>query len=172
MALGLSIPLDAIPGVGSLLAKLDSYKAAFLAVPDRANKALDRLTLVRHTMAANNAPPSAQSDALGVEQTIKRVQTEWSAAASELSQLQAGGVHISLDTITTAGHLLSSVTFVLSNMKTLESSVDALASKYLTADQQRQLNAYTPSSAGTSPLVWLAVAVGAYYLLGRRGRRG
>lgn len=167
--LGLSIPLQAIPGVGSLLAKLDGYKAQFLAVPDRVNKALDRLSVVRQVMAQNNAPPSAQSDALKVEQTLKRVQGEWGASAAQLQQLQTAGANVSLDTITTAGHLVSSMTYVLSNMKTLESSVDALAAKYLTTAQQLQVNTFTPSSgAGLSMTTVALIGLGAYFLLGRR----
>ena len=167
--LGLSIPLDAIPGVGSLLSKLDSYKAQFLAVPDRVNKALDRLSVVRQVMAQNNAPPSAQSDAMAVEQTLRKIQGEWSASASQFQQLQQGGVSVSLDTVLQAGHLLSSVTYVISHMKTLESSVDALASKYLTTAQRQQLDTYTPSPSGGMSAGTLAlVALGAYFLLGRR----
>lgn len=170
MALGLSIPLTAIPGVGSLLSKLDSYKAQFLAVPDRVNKSLDRLSILRRVMAQNNAPPSAQSDALQVEQTLRRVQSEWSAAATELQTLQSSGLNVSLDTVTRAGHLLSSVTYVLSNIKTIESKVDALATKYLTADQQKALNTYTPSVGGGMSLTTLAVlGVGLYFLGRRRG---
>lgn len=167
MALGLSIPLEAIPGVGSLLKQLDSYKAQFLAVPDRVNRALDRLSVIRQALAANKAPPSAQSDALSVEQSLRQVQSEWNASATDFAHIQSAGMNLSLDTVTTAGHLVASVSYVLGNMKTLESRVEGLASKYLTAQQVQQANAVAPAS-GMSPTTLVALALGAYLLLGRR----
>lgn len=169
MALGLSLSLGSLPGVGSLLSKLDSYKAAYLAVPNRVNQALDKLVLVQQAMASNGAPPSAQSDALTTKQHLQQVQSEWQASAGDFSKLQNLGGSIGLDTITTAGKLLSSVTYVLGNMNTLESSVDALASKYLTKNQQQAVNQKFAQGIGGISLGTIAlVGLGVYFLSRRR----
>jgi len=167
MALGLSLSLDSIPGVSSLLSKLDSYKAQFLGVPDRVNKALDKLAYVRQAMAQNHAPPSAQSDALNVQQHLQQVKSEWDVAAKSFSALQASGAHVSLDTITTAGNLITSVTYVLGNTNSLESSVNNLAAKYLNQNQQQTLSSMTGGGVSLGTLA--LVGVGLYLLTRNRG---
>lgn len=169
MALGQSFSINVIPGVSTVLQKLDGLKASFMDVPNRANAALDKLALVRTAMARNNAPPSAQSDALVVKQHIDQVKSEWAASVNDFAKLQTTGINLSLDTITTATHLLTSATYVLSNMKTLESSVDTLASKYLTAQQRQAINAAGGGAgAGLGSIGTVAIVlVGAYLLFGR-----
>lgn len=159
MALGLSLSIDSIPGVSSLLQKVDSLKATFLGIPDRVNKAADKLTYVRAAMARNGAPPSAQSDALTVQQHLDQVKQEWGVAAGALNTIQTQGLHVSLDTLATATNLITSMSYVLGNTSTLESAVNALASKYLTPQQQQQLG------GGAGGLGTVALVVGLGYLL-------
>jgi hypothetical protein len=165
---GISLSLDSIPGLSSLLGKLDSLKADFLAVPAAVNAALDRLALVRQAMVANSAPPSAQSDALGVEQHLRQVLSEWSVAATSLQNLDAArrAGSLSLDTVINAGHLLTSFTYVRNNTKTLMSSVDALASRYLTPAQVASLN--KPRMAAGLGLGTLALVGAVAWLVGSR----
>lgn len=168
MALGLSLSLGSLPGVSSLLAKVDSYKAAFLAVPERVNKALDKLAFVRQAMAQNNAPPSAQSDALNVKQHLDQVKSEWTVASSAFAKLQGAGANLSLDTVVTAGHLLTSISYVLGNTSSLEDSVNNLAAKYLTPTQQQQLT--RGGGLGGASLGTLALlGVGLFVLTRNRG---
>lgn len=166
MALGLSISLSSIPGVSSLLSQLDNYKAAYLAVPSRIKTAGDKLTIIRQAMAANGAPQSAQSDALTVQQHLNDVQGEWSASANDYAKLSSSGGSIGLDTLATGAKLMASVTYVLSNMSSIESSVNALASKYLTTAQQAQVNAkYAGTIGGMSAVEYLLIGGAAYLLL-------
>lgn len=167
MALGLSLPVNIIPGASSLLAKVDGLKASFMSVPARVNTALDKLTIVRQAMARNGAPPSAQSDALTVEQHLRQVQSEWAASATDYQKLNTTGLSLSVDTLTTATRLLASAGYVLSNMDSLQASVDALAAKYLTAQQRQQVNAQYAGTIGGLSLGTLAlIGVGAYLLIG------
>lgn len=159
MALGLSISLTSIPGVSALLQKVDSYKATFLGIPDRVNKAMDKLAYVRAAMTSNNAPPSAQSDALAVQQHLQQVKDEWNVAAQSLNTLQTQGISISLDTLAVATNLITSMTYVIGNTSSLESSVNALAAKYLTAQQQ------AAAGGGMGGLGTLALVVGVGYIL-------
>lgn len=159
MALGLSLSLDSIPGVSSLIQKVEQQKAAFLSVPDRVNKALDKIGAVRQAMAANNAPPSAQSDALQVQQHLQQVKNEWNVSAGSLQTLQTQGLHLSLDTLTTATHLITSMSYVLGNTSSLETSVNNLAAKYLSSAQQRALG------GGGVSLATLALGAGVIYIL-------
>lgn len=140
MALGLSISLSSIPGVSSVLSQLDSYKAAYLAVPARIKTAGDKLVIIRQAMAAGGASTSAQSDALTVSQHLADVQSEWNASANDYSQISSSGGSIGLGTLAIGAKLLASVTYVLSNMSSIESSVNNLASKYLSPSQQAQVN--------------------------------
>ncbi len=164
-----------IPGVSNVLSQVDSMKAQFLAVPQTINTALDRLAAVRQAMARNGAPLSAQSDAMQVEQHLRDVRTQWDAAASSLQrveQARAASGTLSLDTLTAAGTLVASMSYVLANRNTLLSSVDALAAKYLTAQQQTQIRQGV-STAGlmggaSSLLPVLAVGVLAFMLIRRR----
>jgi len=166
MALGLSLSLSSIPGVSSLLSQLDSYKAAYLAVPARIRSAGDKLTLVRQAMAANGAAPSAQSDALTVQQHLTDVQNEWNASANDYAQISAAGGSIGLSTLAVGARLLASVTYVLGNMSSIESSVNNLASKYLSASQQAQVNVkYAGTIGGSSMLEYLLIGGAAYLLL-------
>jgi hypothetical protein len=160
MALGLSISLTSIPGVSTLLQKVDSYKATFLGVPDRVNRAMDKLAYVRSAMTANGAPPSAQSDALAVQQHLQQVKDEWGVAASSLNTLQTQGLSISLDTLAIATNLITSMTYVLGNTASLESSVNALAAKYLSPQQQAAVG-----GGGLGGIGSLALVVGIGYIL-------
>lgn len=175
MALGLSLSLNMIPGVSGLLAKLDGLKASFLAVPANVNAALDKLALVRQAMAQNGAPPSAQSDALTVEQHLNQIKSEWSVAAASEQQIANARNHggLSLDNITAAGTLVTSMAYVLSNMNSLQASVDNLAAKYLTPAQRQAVNQKYSSgmfnTGGGSLLPLLLIGGAALYLSRRRG---
>ncbi len=99
---------------------------------------------------------------------MKQVQSEWAASAGDFQKLQASGGSIGLDTVTTAGHLLTSATYVLSNMSSLESSVDNLSAKYLTKQQQAQVNQQYASTLGGVSLGTVALVGLGLYLLSRR----
>lgn len=140
MALGLSLSLSSIPGVSSLLSQLDNYKAAYLAVPARVKTAGDKLTIIRQAMASSGASAAATSNAMQVQQHLADVSNEWNASASDYSQISSSGGGIGLDTLATGARLLASVTYVLSNMSSIESSVNDLSTKYLSPTQQAQVN--------------------------------
>jgi hypothetical protein len=168
MALGLSLSLSSIPGVSSLLSQLDSYKAAYLAVPARIKTASDKLTIIRQAMAASGASPASQSDALTVTQHLADVQSEWNASASDYSQLSTSGGSIGLGTLALGAKLLSSVTYVLSNMSSIESSVNNLGAKYLTPTQQAQVNMKYASTIGGGGWMEYALLGGLAYLVLRK----
>lgn len=160
-----------IPGVSAALSQIDNLKAQFLAVPQTINTALDRLAAVRQAMAKNAAPLSAQSDAMQVEQHLRAVQSEWDVAASSLQRLdqarQASGL-LSLDSITAAGSLAASMSYVLANRNTLLSSVDALAAKYLTAQQQQTIRTGVSTGASSSLVPLLLAGALAFVIIRRR----
>lgn len=170
MAISLSLDLARIPGASTLLAKLDSYKASFLSVPANVNAALDKLALVRAAMTRNNAPPSALADAQTVDAHLRQVQTEWNVAAATYQQIDSArqSGHVSLDLITSAGTLVASVGYVLANQRTLMSSVDSLAAKYLTAAQRQQLAVAGLGSGGLSFTTYALLGALAYLVVSRR----
>lgn len=171
MALGLSLPLDLIPGIGSVLSKLDNLKSDYLAIPARVNHALDALSLVQNAMVQQSAPPSEQSAALQLRTHLQSIQSEWSASAAAWQKLdseRASG-SLGLDSVGTAVSLAANGAAVIANMGSIESSVTTLSKKYLNASQQQQVASVAYGLGGSgSTLLWIGGGLLALYLLRRR----
>lgn len=156
-----------------VLDKLDALKAKFLAVPANTRAALDKLARVRTQINRTpNVPSSINASALQVENNLKRVQQEWQVSAdsfSMLDNLRRTGSVFTMDSLQLASSLGLSAAFVLKNADASVAAVDQLAAKYLTPEQQRDLDVSTVGVAGGPGLLTYGVlALGALYLLRRR----
>lgn len=172
MALGLSLSLGLIPGIGALLAKLDNLKTSYMAVPQRVSHALDALSQVQNAMARNSAPPSEQSAALTLRQHLQSIQSEWQASASAWASLdteRASG-SLGLDSLSLATQLAANGAAVVSNMDSIESSVTTLAAKYLTTSEQQTvgMTAYGLGSSATTGALVVGGAVVLWLLMRKR----
>lgn len=165
----------AIPGVKSIMQKVDAQKAAFLAVPANLRAALDRLGRIR-IQVSRNAPVTVEFQEVSqiVEQNLKMTQMQWDTAAERASSLdvlrQTKGLSVSLDTVTIASQLFTSAGYVIANTKKNVAAVEKLGEKYLTAEQRAQLNLATRGSDGKlgSSVFLLAGLAGVWMLMRRR----
>lgn len=168
-----------IPGVSSLMDKLDGMKANFLAIPANVRMALDRLARVR--MAVSNKGPVTvefQNASQVVENNLTTTQLQWQTAADAFSQLdslrQTHSLSVGSDTISLAATLVGSVTSVERNANNNIAAVESLARKYLTADELARLNQTTygaPSAGGFGGVNGVVIAgflLGATWLATRR----
>lgn len=160
--------------VQPLLDKLDALKGKFLAVPANVRAALDKLARVRMAINSQGAIPAEINNAAqAVENNLKRVQTEWNQAAERFTQLddmRRTQSLLNLDGAQLASSLALSAGYVLKNADSSIAAVDALANKYLSADQQQSLNVASAGVSGISLPFLAVIGAAAYMFMRRRGR--
>lgn len=162
-----------VPAVAGVMDKLDAMKAKFLAVPANVRAALDKLSRIRRLINQTNmpVPPREINEAAQVvENNLKRVQLEWNTSAERftmLDNLRREQKAITMDGLTIASQLLTSAGYVMKNADKNIAAVDALANKYLTAEQRAQLGTLTTGSGGMSVPTLALLGVGAFLLLRR-----
>jgi hypothetical protein len=164
-----------IPGVSTVLNKLDGMRAKFLAVPANTRMALDKLSRIRRTMNRTDGAGvtvAQNEEALKIENGLKRVQLEWNTSAERFSMLDGlrrDQKALSMDGVTIASQLAMSAGYVIKNADTNIAAVDKLAEKYLTAAQRAELGAQTTGASSVSPLL-LAGLLGVGLLVFRARR--
>jgi hypothetical protein len=152
-----------LPGVSSLLDKLDGQKAKFLSVPANVRAALDKLARVTMLASKSHSITVEESSELQqVKNNLERLQAEWDTSATRYAQLDSlrqKQSSLSGDVIAMASQLVLSAGYVIKNADRSVAAVDSIARKHLTADQLATLRIQTSgSSSGGSGVTLSAVA--------------
>lgn len=172
--MGLSISLDSIPGVASVVAKLDSLRNDFLSIPGRLTVVRNKLSRGAALMSQNGVASGASAKAAELLNDSRAYGAQWETSASEFNSLtqerQAGSL-LSLNSAATAVSLVTHVTTLLGNVRRLESDTDALLSANLTDAQKRDVLSSRSVAATAYPLALIAGIGLLYYFASGRRRR-
>jgi len=158
----------------NVLARVDSHKTEFLAVPANIRAAQDRLARVLLEINKGPTLPVVNATGARIGNELQRVRVEWDIAAERYTRLDAlrrDGGTVTADGATLAGQLAVSAGYVVRNASKSRAAVDTFARQNLTAEQLARLDVASVGIAGgVSGVLAAAVVIGAVVAFRSRGR--
>jgi hypothetical protein len=167
----------AVPGLDTAESWFAGMKADFLAIPARIRTDLQLADALNSQGSDNAATISGASSALaglpGVVSTLNDAQTRWTAAVSQVSQIQSqleqgasGTIAVAVQIVPLAGSVLA----LESELTSAEQAMNLIAQQALSPSQYQAWAASAPSASGLQSVVQIAkyAAIGAGLYFGAK----